>query len=41
MRLILKCRWSARTRAYVRELLMYASNLRGVSAAVDVNPLHA
>lgn len=41
MRLILKCRWSARTRAYVRELLMYASDLRGVSAAVDVNPLHA
>ena len=40
MRLILKCRWNVRTRAYVRELLLFASGLRGVSAAVDVNPLH-
>ena len=41
MRLVLKCRWNARSRAFVRELLLFASGLRGVSAAVDVNPLHA
>lgn len=41
MRLLLKCRWNARTRAFVRELLLFASALRGVSAAVDVDPLHA
>ena len=41
MRLIFKCRWNKRTRAYMRELLLFAAGQRGVAASVEINPLHA
>ena len=41
MRLIFKCRWNKRTRAYMRELLLFAAGQRGVAASVELNPLHA
>lgn len=41
MRLLVKCRWNSRTRAFVRELLAFAADFRDVSPSIELNPLHA
>jgi primosomal protein N' (replication factor Y) len=41
LRLMFKCRWNPRARALFRQLLTDSAQLRGISCAIDVNPMHA